>query len=299
MFSSGCIQGGGESMNFHPYSEIFPLLEGAALEELAENIKANGLREDIWLYEGKILDGRNRFIACEKAGVRPVYRKYIGKDPLGLVVSLNVHRRHLTESQRAMAAARIATLQSGQRAAPIGAAGAVTQANAAENLNVGRRSVQRARKVIEDGSKALQQAVDKGQVSVAKAAAVVDLPKSEQLKAAIAKPEKPREPSESDLMPNPGPLTADEIAEMDEAAELASSELAAKIMESDDRLAAADAEVQRLARELAEMRRHRDYWLTQAGANAKFAKRLQSTINKKDGEIASLKRKLGLTCSPP
>ena len=55
---------------------------------LTEDIKAHGLREKIWIYEGKILDGRNRFLACQKARVRPQFRKFTGKDPLAFIISL-------------------------------------------------------------------------------------------------------------------------------------------------------------------------------------------------------------------
>ncbi len=102
-------------MKFHPYAEIFPLLDGDDFDGLVADIKANGLRQVITLYQGKILDGRNRFLACQKANVSPKYHKFQGDDDaaLALVVSSNVHRRHLTPQQRAMAGARIATLRRG------------------------------------------------------------------------------------------------------------------------------------------------------------------------------------------
>ena len=88
------------------------------------------------------------------------------------VVSLNLHRRHLNESQRAMVADRLTTLQHGQRAdASIDAS--VTQPQAAKMLNVARESVQRARKVRESNNEPLIASVNSGEVSVSSAAKAV------------------------------------------------------------------------------------------------------------------------------
>jgi ParB-like chromosome segregation protein Spo0J len=58
-------------MEFHPLANLFPPLEEKELDELTADIRANGLRENIVLHEGKILDGRNRYYACLRAGVEP------------------------------------------------------------------------------------------------------------------------------------------------------------------------------------------------------------------------------------
>ena len=77
-------------------------------KNLGADILLNGLREDIWTYEGKIVDGRNRYLACVDFGVEPRYREWSGRGSLvSFVVSLNLTRRHLSESQRAMVAARL------------------------------------------------------------------------------------------------------------------------------------------------------------------------------------------------
>ena len=56
---------------FHPYADIFPLLEGPAFDALVEDIRERGQQEPIWLYEGKILDGRNRYRALQQLGREP------------------------------------------------------------------------------------------------------------------------------------------------------------------------------------------------------------------------------------
>ncbi len=85
----------------HPIAELFPLMSDADLAELAKDINEHGQREDIVVYQGKILDGRNRFRACLLADVEPRVKPYIGTDPIRDVLSWNLHRRHLNVSQRA------------------------------------------------------------------------------------------------------------------------------------------------------------------------------------------------------
>src|ERR1700733_8806760 len=102
----------------HPLADIFPMLEETDLKELAEDIKGKSLTAPITLYEGKVLDGRNRYRACDLAKVelRPdQFTQYEGDDALGFVVSKNLPRRHLNESQRAAIAAEIANMPQGFR----------------------------------------------------------------------------------------------------------------------------------------------------------------------------------------
>jgi len=87
----------------HPASELFPMMDIVGLAALTRDIKANGLRESIVLWEGKILDGRNRLWACRKAGVEPRFRELEEcVSPTATVLSLNLYRRQLSVSQRAM-----------------------------------------------------------------------------------------------------------------------------------------------------------------------------------------------------
>jgi hypothetical protein len=83
-------------------------MEGKDFEDLKEDIHANGQREPVWTYQGKIIDGRNRYRACRDLGIEPKLREWDGQGSLvAFVVSLNLHRLHLTSSQRAAVAAEM------------------------------------------------------------------------------------------------------------------------------------------------------------------------------------------------
>jgi hypothetical protein len=92
----------------HPYAEKFPKLPDDELAELAESIRANGLRQPIVVTpDGLILDGRNRWAACQLAQVEPETVVYEGDDLAEYVMNVNVERRHMSTGARAMAAARV------------------------------------------------------------------------------------------------------------------------------------------------------------------------------------------------
>ena len=52
------------TMMFHNLASIFPLMTEEEYQALVRDIERNGLLEPVWLYEGKIIDGRNRYRAC-------------------------------------------------------------------------------------------------------------------------------------------------------------------------------------------------------------------------------------------
>ena len=94
----------GES-RFHEVTGIFPPMEESEYMSLVADIQEHGLREPIWTYQGKIIDGRHRSRACKQLGIEPTYREWDGNGSLiAFVVSLNFERRHLTSSQRAIIA---------------------------------------------------------------------------------------------------------------------------------------------------------------------------------------------------
>jgi ParB-like chromosome segregation protein Spo0J len=170
-------------VEFHELANLFPLIEGAEFDGLVASIRENGLREGspIIVFEGKILDGRNRYLACKEAGVMAIAEDFEGtvEEARQFVIDANLRRRHLDASQRAMIAANLATLADGQRQGGK-FADVPTQAEAASILNVGERSVRSAREVIDDGVPELIEAVERGEVSVSRAAKIASLPKDKQ-----------------------------------------------------------------------------------------------------------------------
>ena len=78
------------------------------LRELADDIRENGLKTPIWMHDGKLIDGRNRLKACRIAAIEPDIREWSGHGSLiKFVLSLNLKRRHLTQSQRAAIAVEL------------------------------------------------------------------------------------------------------------------------------------------------------------------------------------------------
>lgn len=86
----------------HPFSEIYPLKEGPPLWEMSDDIKENGQELPVLLFEGKVLDGRRRQLACFRAGVEPKYKEFKGSKIAALkkVRSLNRHRRDMGEADK-------------------------------------------------------------------------------------------------------------------------------------------------------------------------------------------------------
>jgi len=136
---------------FHPIADVFPLMAGADYDELVADIREHGLREPIVLYDDRILDGRNRYRACADAEVEPRFTVYEGDDPASYSESLNIHRRHLKTSQRALAAARLANMPGGRPKKTIGKP-TVSKHRAAELMNVNSSSVSDARRVLAEAT---------------------------------------------------------------------------------------------------------------------------------------------------
>ena len=198
----------------HPAADIFPTMAPAAFDRLVADIKEKGQLQPIIIHSNMILDGRHRYLACQRLQIKPSTIEWIGEgSPEDFVVSMNLLRRHLTESQRAVIAAKLTTFgHGGDRRSkqtanlPPG----VSQKKAAEMFNVSERSVRHAVAVISKGTPELLHAVERNELAVSAAA--------DTIKSATGRQTEITEPGKSAAMP---PLKAarriDKHAEADVA----------------------------------------------------------------------------------
>jgi len=169
-----------KDLAFHEYANLFPMLHGDALDALRADIREHGVRDPIVIYHGEILDGRNRYTCARDLGIEAPSIAFEGDDPLAFVISHNLHRRHLTESQRASIAARVANMGQGHRSDKEHSANLpkvpLSQRAAAGMLNVSERSLRAAKKTHEHAPSEITRALDDGRISASLASKVADLP---------------------------------------------------------------------------------------------------------------------------
>ena len=190
---------------FHAVADLLPRMTPTEFEALVRDIEQHGQLEAIWIDpEGRIIDGRHRYLACRRSNIEPTFRTWNGEGSLvNFVVSQNLCRRHLTPSQLALAAAR-AREHYERESLERRAAGRNLPANlpegkkgewrehASRDFGVSARNVQNAANVIASGVAELVSAVDTGQVTVSAAAELLSLPQDLQRQAIADGPEAAR-----------------------------------------------------------------------------------------------------------
>lgn len=100
-----------DALQFHPLSEIFPLIEGEEFDAFVDMFRKQGLLQPITLHQGMILEGRNRYRAGKRNGYKFSAKDFTelppGKNPHEFVIAANVQRRHLTTEQKRGLALRL------------------------------------------------------------------------------------------------------------------------------------------------------------------------------------------------
>jgi len=164
-----------EKYKEHPIAAIFPMIGEKEFERLKADIVDHGFKDPGLLFEGKILDGRNRYRASCELGIEMNWaevengepEEIAAFDPVAYVLSQNLHRRHLKQSQRAMIAAKMANVKSGARSDLVSIDTRLQ--DAADLLSVSRPTVCRAKHVLDNGCKQLIDAVEACEITVSMA----------------------------------------------------------------------------------------------------------------------------------
>jgi hypothetical protein len=283
-------------MNYHqhPLSAAFPAMSDAEYTELLDSITDIGVQNPITLHEDMVLDGWNRYRACQELGYECPERVYDGEDPVRFVRAQNKHRRHLSLGAWALIEVALCAWrpsgrpEKGELSSPFHA----TNEQMAANVGATVRTIQHAKVVDTSGAPEVKAAVRDGSVSVKNAAAIAKLPAAEQVVALHAsrpvqfkgKPKKvpankwiaaeikaaksKQHAERADAQVEP---LQQEVSALRESLAVAQDDIAsmAKVLDAGDQLAAA----------LAEAKSSRD-----------LARGLQQRINSMMTEIADLKR---------
>lgn len=128
---------------------------------LVADLKENGMRIPLVLFEGKILDGRARYRAAQIAEVEIKHEEFTGDEQAArnLVMSANLHRRTLTPMQKALAVAELY-----KRAVATGGA-YPAQDSLAKRYGVSKQTISLCLKAIDSHNAMLLTRMRRGEVS--------------------------------------------------------------------------------------------------------------------------------------
>jgi len=158
------------SQEFHEYANFFPMMTDAEYSGLLQSIRENGLLEPIVIYNEKILDGRNRYRACMELGIAPRFEYLDEKtDPMQYVISKNLHRRHLNESQLGIIAVRLANMPR-HRPDKKSALVQTSQTKAAKMVGVSTRLVASAAQIVKEASPKVIAEIEAGKITISQVA---------------------------------------------------------------------------------------------------------------------------------
>jgi hypothetical protein len=178
-----------QDYEYHKLASIFPRMESKQYKPFADDIAKHGLREPICLFEGKILDGRHRYEAMKVAKREFDELDFTeldeGTDPIDYIKSHNLYHRHLTESQRGMVAAKLASLN--QLGSNQHTAKGPSIEEASKAVNVSKATTERAKTVLDKGVPKLVEMVEQGKIKASVAQKIADKTKEDQ-ETLVAKP---------------------------------------------------------------------------------------------------------------
>lgn len=283
----------------HPLSAAFPRMSADEFQDLQDSIENIGVQNPIVLFEGMVLDGWNRYQAAKALGMDCPAVALGDVDPKDFVLAQNKTRRHITVAQLAMAVNEVCKWSSSGRPLINSALSAeLKQTEIAAKSGVSVRSLRQADEVKKTATPEVIEAVKNGEVGLPKAAAIAKLPQAEQA-AALTKPlpKRIKHPEAEDIAfrevnaypPEDFGPEEDELAAQ-EAAEQADRQTLQLLLESDDKLAAAVAEIKRLNAEVFTLKQSRDGAMNRAHELTKWVKKRDYQITQLNKEVTALKR---------
>lgn len=282
----------------HPLSAAFPAMGPDEFQALKDSIVDLGVQNPVTLFEGMVLDGWHRYCAAIELGMEcPEQELEDWIDPRSFVKAQNKHRRHLSVGAWALIEVSLYKFQWALPHRPNkGAPGAPlsrTREDMASSAGSSVRTIIQAKNVDAKAVPAVKRAVLSGQASLKEAEQIAKLPADQQEKAlAVAIAPKPRStsaqvaPGAGQLEPPPdeGP-SAEEMA-AHAAAEAADRELVAKLLDSNEPLAALVAENKQLKAEIAQLKMARDSYM-------KRCNEAIALVKARDRQIAKLEKLVG------
>lgn len=206
----------GRTYPVHEAAKSFPMMTDKEFQELKDDIAKNGCRVPLTIWDGQLLDGRNRLKACEELGIEPWTEELDTEhDPWAYVISHNLHRRHLTVGQRLEVALKLANqTHGGDRKSD--QESKCTLEEAARRTDVSVDSLKRMKKVEAEGSTEVRKAVVDGSLPVSTAAKLVKaVPDKAKQSEIVAKgPKKVRETLKQTKLPlavEPEPMASEPV----------------------------------------------------------------------------------------
>lgn len=270
-------------MNYrqHPLSAAFPSMGAEDFQALKDSIESIGVQNPVALFEGMVIDGWHRYQAATALGLPCPTIELGDTNPQDFVIAQNKARRHITQSQLALSVAAV------YEWVPVGAnqhGGSAPSAHPqktteelANIAGVSKRTMAQAKVVEAKSTPEIKEAVKAGVMSVKKAAEIVAPPKAKDV------PPPAPEAVAADEPEDDGP-SAEELA-ANAAAEKGDREALEKLLESDDKLATAYAEIKRLNAELAQMRISRDGYMNKCNEAIALVKSRDRTIAKLERQM--------------
>jgi len=230
----------------HPLSSAFPAMTANEYQELKDSIEVNGVLNPITIHDNMVIDGWHRYKAANELMVDFVEMDLDESiDPKDFVLAQNKNRRHITAAQLAIATTAVyAWVPRGRQNKSVPSTDLTkTTTELAKLSGVSESSIEKAKSILKNASEEVKEAVKSGKIGLKKAQAISKLPKEKQ-SGAIDKALPKEAPEKPVLTQYYGPEEAELKA--NELAQQADLEALNKLLEADDALATAHAEIKRL-----------------------------------------------------